>query len=162
MINILIIGILFVYMFEQPVFISSNFRLPTSLDWETNIVRNVSVRSKHGLFLEQQPSPTTDASASGARCEREIKRDRTRRAEPFRGWIDERIVNSIYRTPQIRLTSSLTIKMIVDPLDRVNALNRRRIAASAFHLLSISSLRTSLSQKYSFSIIKRCQQTSKS
>lgn len=80
-----------------------------------NLARNVSARTKRGPFSEQRSAATPDASASGAKREREIKRDRTRRAGPFRGWADERIVNSIYRAPQIRLTSSLAIKMIVEP-----------------------------------------------
>lgn len=51
-----------------------------------NIVRNVSFREgKAWTVFETMLSATADASASDARREREIKRDRTRRAGPSRG-----------------------------------------------------------------------------
>lgn len=74
----------------------------------------------------------------------------------FRGWADERIVNSIYCAPQIRLTSSLAIKMIVDPLEWVS---RHRIAAPAFHPLRLAFRVYSLPQKYSSLVTKRKTKT---
>lgn len=108
--------------------------------YKTNISWNVSARSECRPFSEQQPSAWRRTHRHQVRCEREIKRDRTRRAGLFRGRTDERIVNSIYHAPQIRLTSSLAIKMI-DPLDQASAPprpSRRWIVASAFHPLLLA------------------------
>jgi len=72
-------------------------------------------------------------AADASESERERLRETGRRAEPFSGRADERIVNFICRTPQIRLTSSLTIKMIADH------------AAAALLLFSPSAFRTFVS-----------------
>lgn len=95
-------------------------------------------RTKCGAFSEQQPSGGMHRMRQ-VRREREIKRDRTPCRATFRGRADERIVNFIYRAPQIRLTSSLTIKMIVEPLDRER---ERERTAGALCIESASPLRS--------------------